>query len=193
MVSCKTIVGLVSPGDDGMRKRVRAMLQFMNVKEVVQPNKGRIHIDKEALICEVEKNGGMIIFDSEGYRKFKEEETTANAMPDVEQIKRNRLGAPRREESFKVSRQNMHFEEEKEEEEESSEIHEENAAPVTDPEHPGSLEQEPKEDDSLHRQDIEKSIDFDSNDSQKIPQDDIHNQELCEKEKPQSRIDNEIN
>lgn len=169
-------------GDDGMRKRVRAMLQFMNVKEVEQPNKGRIHIDKEALICEVEKNGGMIIFDSEGYRKFKEEETTANAMPDVAQIKRNRLGAPRREESFKVSRENNHFEDE-----ENSQTHEDDVAPVKDSEHPGSLEQ--KEEESSYGKNKEKSINFDSNKDPKKPQNDIHNQESCEKEKPQSRIE----
>eukprot|EP00957_Ditylum_brightwellii_P131916 10059022-Ditylum_brightwellii.AAC.1 len=79
-------------GDDGMRKRVRAMLQFMNVREIDQPNKGRIHIDKEALTREVEKNGGKIVFDAEGYRKFRAEQTTANAMPNVVQVRRSTLG-----------------------------------------------------------------------------------------------------
>lgn len=43
-------------GDDGMRKRCRAMLDFMNIRELKQQNTGRIHIDKEALIEEVGRN-----------------------------------------------------------------------------------------------------------------------------------------
>jgi len=84
-------------GDDGMRKRVRAMLRFMNVREIEQSNKGRIHIDKEALKREVGRNNGKIIFNAEGYRTFRREETTANAMPNVPQVRRNREGAPPRE------------------------------------------------------------------------------------------------
>lgn len=41
--------------DDGMRLRVRAMLKYMDIHETPQPNKGRIHIDKEALIKVVKK------------------------------------------------------------------------------------------------------------------------------------------
>ena len=77
--------------DDGMRKRVRAMLEHMRIKETPQPNKGRINIDKEALIEEVKRNGGKIIFDIEGYKKFLEEETTANKFPDVPQQVRPRF------------------------------------------------------------------------------------------------------
>ncbi|KAG7356453.1 PPR: pentatricopeptide repeat domain containing protein [Nitzschia inconspicua] len=77
--------------DDGMRLRVRAMLKYMNIKEAPQPNKGRIHIDKAALIDEVRRNGGKIRFDIEGYTRFKEEETTSNKFPDVPQQVRPRF------------------------------------------------------------------------------------------------------
>ena len=72
-------------GDDGMRKRIRAMLGFMNIHEFEQPNKGRIHIDKALLEKEVARNHGRIVFDQEGYNKFKADQTTANQMPTVEQ------------------------------------------------------------------------------------------------------------
>jgi len=87
----KTRMRGVRHGDDGMRKRVRAMLQYMNIKEVDQPNKGRIHIDKEALITEVQMKDGKIKFDEEGYLKFKEQNTTANHIPDVSQKVRPRF------------------------------------------------------------------------------------------------------
>ena len=63
----------------------------MGVTEITQPNKGRVHIDKEALKEEVKKNGGKIIFDAEGYSKFRETETTANTAPDVVQMVRKGL------------------------------------------------------------------------------------------------------
>ena len=78
-------------GDDGMRKRCRAILRFMGIKEQEQPNLGRFHIDKDSLIELVKKNGGRIIFDLEGYLQWKEEETRANAPPDVEQKIRARF------------------------------------------------------------------------------------------------------
>lgn len=87
----KTRMRGVRHGDDGMRKRVRGMLEFMNIKEVDQPNKGRIHIDKEALIDEVTKNGGKIIFDEKGFTKFKEQNTTANHIPNIVQQVRPRF------------------------------------------------------------------------------------------------------
>jgi pentatricopeptide repeat protein len=77
--------------DDGMRLRVRAMLNYMNIKETPQPNKGRIHIDKAALIEEVRRNNGRIHFDIEGYTRFKEEETTSNKFPDLPQQVRPRF------------------------------------------------------------------------------------------------------
>lgn len=77
-------------GDDGMRKRVRAMLEFMNIEETPQPNRGRVHIDKPKLIEEVKRNNGRIIFDYDGYVQFKERETTANKFPDAEQKVRPR-------------------------------------------------------------------------------------------------------
>jgi hypothetical protein len=77
--------------DDGMRLRVRAMLKYMSIKETPQPNKGRIHINKQELIEEVKKNKGKVVFDLEGYTRFKEEETTANKFPDVNQTVRARF------------------------------------------------------------------------------------------------------
>lgn len=80
-------------GDDSMRKRVRAMLSFMNVSEVVQPNLGRIHIDKEALVKEVERNRGRIIFDAHGYEQFKVQEGLDEPYSDTPQFVRPRGGA----------------------------------------------------------------------------------------------------
>lgn len=77
--------------DDGMRLRVKAMLQYMNIEETPQPNKGRIHINKAALVSEVKKNNGKINFDLEGYLRWKEKETTANKFPDVHQEIRARF------------------------------------------------------------------------------------------------------
>jgi hypothetical protein len=78
-------------GDDGMRKRCRAMLRFMGIAEHEQSNLGRIHVDKESLIEVVKKNGGRVIFDLEGYTLWKETETTANVIPDAEQKIRARF------------------------------------------------------------------------------------------------------
>lgn len=80
-------------GDDSMRKRVRAMLSFMNVCEVVQPNLGRIHIDKQALMKEVERNCGRIIFDAHGYEQFKLQEGLDEPYFDAPQFVRPRGGA----------------------------------------------------------------------------------------------------
>ena len=63
-------------GDDGMRKRCKAMLRFMNIKENEQTNAGRIHVDKESLIEEVNRNGGRVNFDIDAYIAWKEVETT---------------------------------------------------------------------------------------------------------------------
>ena len=80
-------------GDDGMRKRVRAMLSFMNLTEVEQPNLGRIHINKEVLTREVERNGGRIIFDAQGYEQYKLHEGLDDPYTDAEQFVRPRGGA----------------------------------------------------------------------------------------------------
>mmetsp|Transcript_888 Transcript_888/g.1538 ORF Transcript_888/g.1538 Transcript_888/m.1538 type:complete len:690 (-) Transcript_888:199-2268(-) len=80
-------------GDDSMRKRVRAMLSFMNVCEVAQPNLGRIHIDKLALMKEVERNCGRIIFDAHGYEQFKLQEGLDEPHSDAPQFVRPRGGA----------------------------------------------------------------------------------------------------
>ncbi|KAL7463575.1 hypothetical protein ACHAXS_003971 [Conticribra weissflogii] len=80
-------------GDDGMRKRVRAMLSFMNVHEIEQPNLGRIHIDKDALMKEVDRNGGRIIFDARGYEQYKMNEGLDEPYSDAPQYVRPRGGA----------------------------------------------------------------------------------------------------
>ena len=80
-------------GDDSMRKRVRAMLSFMNVTELEQPNMGRIHIDKQALLKEVERNGGKIVFDAHGYEQFKLQEGLDEPFDEVQQFVRPRGGA----------------------------------------------------------------------------------------------------
>ena len=54
-------------GDDGMKKRVQAMLKYMNILELPQENAGRITIDKDHLIEEVKKHGGRVKFDLDGY------------------------------------------------------------------------------------------------------------------------------
>lgn len=77
--------------DDGMRKRVGAMLKCMDIRETPQPNKGRIHIDKQHLIEVVNRNDGKIVFDQTAYTRFKEEETTANKFPDAPQQVRPRF------------------------------------------------------------------------------------------------------
>jgi hypothetical protein len=80
-------------GDDSMRKRVRAMLSYMNVSEIVQPNLGRIHIDKQALVEEVARNRGRIIFDAHGYEQFKLKEGLDEPYSDTPQFVRPRGGA----------------------------------------------------------------------------------------------------
>merc|ERR1719356_2293499 len=80
-------------GDDSMRKRVRAMLSFMNVREVEQSNLGRIHIDKDRLLEEVGRNSGRIVFDVEGYEAFKKREGLDGPPEEVPQTVRPRGGA----------------------------------------------------------------------------------------------------
>ncbi len=89
----KTRSRVVRKGDDSMRKRVRAMLSFMNVCEIVQPNLGRIHIDKTALLKEVERNNGKITFDAHGYEQFKLQEGLDEPYSDAPQAVRPRGGA----------------------------------------------------------------------------------------------------
>lgn len=57
-------------GDDGMKKRVSAMLRFMDIHELPQKNAGRIHVDKARLIETVRRNGGKILFDADGYNAW---------------------------------------------------------------------------------------------------------------------------
>jgi hypothetical protein len=78
-----------------MHKRVSEMLRCMKIREVVQGNRGRINIDRDAFILEVERNGGKILFDTERYQRFKDEETSSNKVPITEQHVRPREGSPR--------------------------------------------------------------------------------------------------
>ena len=79
------------PGDDGMRKRVLAMMSFMRLKEVKQPNMGRVQLNIQAFIEEVRQNKGKVLFDSDGYRLFVEKETGSNEHEEVEQIRRPKV------------------------------------------------------------------------------------------------------
>jgi hypothetical protein len=69
------------------------MLSFMNIREIEQPNLGRIHIDKESLMTEVARNGGRITFDAHGYEQFKTREGLDEPYSDVPQFVRPRGGA----------------------------------------------------------------------------------------------------
>jgi len=84
--------------DDGMRKRVAAMLECMGLKESPQPNKGRIHLDKQHLIEVAKRKDGKVHLDHVAYMRFKEEETTANKVPDVPQQVRPRFRPARHDE-----------------------------------------------------------------------------------------------
>ncbi|KAL7559726.1 hypothetical protein ACA910_003311 [Epithemia clementina (nom. ined.)] len=78
-------------GNDGMKKRVQAMLRFMKIKEMPEDNAGRVRVDKAALIQQAHECNGEIHFDLEGYTAWKERETTANQVPDVPQKIRARF------------------------------------------------------------------------------------------------------
>lgn len=78
-------------GDDGMRKRVLAMMHFMNLTEVQQNNMGRVKLDIDKFVQEVRKNGGKILFDSQGYRRYVDEETRSNEYVEVEQVRRPKV------------------------------------------------------------------------------------------------------
>eukprot|EP00522_Entomoneis_paludosa_P007935 CAMPEP_0172447950 /NCGR_PEP_ID=MMETSP1065-20121228/7079_1 /TAXON_ID=265537 /ORGANISM="Amphiprora paludosa, Strain CCMP125" /LENGTH=973 /DNA_ID=CAMNT_0013199323 /DNA_START=426 /DNA_END=3348 /DNA_ORIENTATION=- len=78
-------------GNDGMKKRVQAMLNFMGVKEMAEDNAGRVRVDKAALVEHAKKLSRANKFDLEGYTNWKETETTANQVPDVPQKIRARF------------------------------------------------------------------------------------------------------
>lgn len=77
--------------NDNMRKRILAMMSFMNLEEVPQRNPGRVQVNRDQFVEEVRKNGGKIIFDADGYREFIEKETQRNIVPVKEQIVRPRI------------------------------------------------------------------------------------------------------
>ena len=54
-------------GNDGMKKRVQAMLGFMGIEETPQENAGRVRVNKDSLREAVNKNNGRILLDVEGY------------------------------------------------------------------------------------------------------------------------------
>lgn len=54
-------------GNDGMKKRVQAMLGFMGIEETPQENAGRVRVNKDSLRAALRKNNGRIILDVEGY------------------------------------------------------------------------------------------------------------------------------
>jgi pentatricopeptide repeat protein len=56
--------------NDGMKKRVLAMLGFMNIQELKQDNEGRVRVDKAALVTEVTKTRGRLHLDLNGYNEW---------------------------------------------------------------------------------------------------------------------------
>jgi pentatricopeptide repeat protein len=56
--------------NDGMKKRVLAMLRFMNIQELKQDNEGRVRVDKAALVTEVTKTRGRLHLDLKGYNEW---------------------------------------------------------------------------------------------------------------------------
>jgi len=77
--------------NDNMRKRVLAMMSFMNLEEVPQRNPGRVQVNRDQFVEEVRKNGGKIVFDADGYSEFIQKETQRNIIPVKEQIVRPRI------------------------------------------------------------------------------------------------------
>uniref|UniRef100_A0A7S3P439 Pentacotripeptide-repeat region of PRORP domain-containing protein n=2 Tax=Amphora coffeiformis TaxID=265554 RepID=A0A7S3P439_9STRA len=80
-------------GNDGMKKRVQAMLGFMGIRETPQENAGRVRVDKMSLRDVIHRNNGRVMLDVDGYMAWKSRETTANHVPDVEQKIRARFKA----------------------------------------------------------------------------------------------------
>eukprot|EP00523_Entomoneis_sp_CCMP467_P016190 CAMPEP_0168783450 /NCGR_PEP_ID=MMETSP0725-20121227/9697_1 /TAXON_ID=265536 /ORGANISM="Amphiprora sp., Strain CCMP467" /LENGTH=929 /DNA_ID=CAMNT_0008833437 /DNA_START=237 /DNA_END=3026 /DNA_ORIENTATION=+ len=78
-------------GNDGMKKRVQAMLKYMGVKEMPEDNAGRVRVDKAALVEHAKNVNGRIVFDTDRYTEWKDTETTANQVPDVPQKIRARF------------------------------------------------------------------------------------------------------
>lgn len=54
-------------GNDGMKKRVQAMLNFMGIEETPQENAGRVRVNKDSLRKAVQKNHGRVLLDVDGY------------------------------------------------------------------------------------------------------------------------------
>lgn len=74
-----------------VRRYIRSCVHSNSIVIPVHSSAGRIHVDKDALITEVNKNGGKVIFDLDAYIHWKETETTANVVPDVPQKVRPRF------------------------------------------------------------------------------------------------------
>ena len=54
-------------GNDGMKKRVQAMLGFMGIRETPQENAGRVRVDKMSLRDVIHRNNGRVVLDVDGY------------------------------------------------------------------------------------------------------------------------------
>lgn len=54
-------------GNDGMKKRVQAMLGFMGIEEAPQENAGRVRVNKNSLREIIKANNGRVILDVGGY------------------------------------------------------------------------------------------------------------------------------
>eukprot|EP00566_Odontella_aurita_P006600 CAMPEP_0113569744 /NCGR_PEP_ID=MMETSP0015_2-20120614/24581_1 /TAXON_ID=2838 /ORGANISM="Odontella" /LENGTH=596 /DNA_ID=CAMNT_0000472443 /DNA_START=1954 /DNA_END=3744 /DNA_ORIENTATION=+ /assembly_acc=CAM_ASM_000160 len=67
----KSRVGEKRKNEDGIKKRVATMISFYGLSEIPQSNKGMISIDISSLRKSTEDNGGKLIFDVEGYFKWK--------------------------------------------------------------------------------------------------------------------------
>ena len=59
-------------GNDGMKKRVQAMLSFMGIDETPQENAGRVRVNKDTLRNTLRRNSGRVILDVEGYMAWSE-------------------------------------------------------------------------------------------------------------------------
>lgn len=54
-------------GNDGMKKRVQAMLGFMGIEETPQENAGRVRVNKDSLRKVIKANNGRVVLDVDGY------------------------------------------------------------------------------------------------------------------------------
>lgn len=78
-------------GDDSIKKRVSSLIGHYGMSLCPQSrNKGMIRIDIETLKNLLKKNCGRLVFDSEGYYKWKRKNTPASSVTQVPQVLRKR-------------------------------------------------------------------------------------------------------